>query len=83
MKPLLLVRRIRCGYLEAVVISTPLDDGQVRYGVIFQRRPEAPGDPLQPYFDFGELLTVAKLARVSHEALRVLLAPDPATEIGD
>jgi hypothetical protein len=68
-----LIRRIRCGHLEALIVATRLDDGHPRYGVVFQRDPTGHGDPNQPFFDLGELLTVAKLARVAHDAVRSLV----------
>ena len=69
MERLNLIRRIRCGKLEAVIASSPLPDGQTPYGVYFRRVPQAGDGVDRALFDFGELLTVAKLARMAHASL--------------
>ncbi len=66
---LTLIRRIRSGGLEAVIARADLPDGQVRYGVFFRRVPQAANGVDNVLFDFGELLTVSKLARMAHASL--------------
>lgn len=70
---LTLIRRIRAGHLEAVVAKTDGAEGQVRYGVFFRRVPQPKDGIDSVLFDFGELLTVAKLARMAHATLMDLL----------
>lgn len=67
------IRRVRCGDLEAVIVRTPPAYGQTRYGVFFRRIPKQGNGQSFPFFDFGELLTLAKLARLSHANLMDLL----------
>ncbi|MEK6703199.1 MAG: hypothetical protein AABZ53_13115 [Planctomycetota bacterium] len=71
-----LLRRIRCGNLEAIVASITLSDGQARYGAFFQRVPRSDDAVSNVLFDFGELLTLGKLARLAHAAMQSILYPD-------
>ena len=71
-----LIRRIRCGNIEAVVTVVALSDGQARYGVFFQRLPTADDGANNPFYDFGELLTLSKLARLAHTSIAAILSAD-------
>lgn len=77
-KPATIIRRIRCGHLEAVIGSVAMDANHPRYGVFFQRT--ASSGPIRdcPLFVFGELLTLSKLAQLAHGALIPLIASDPS-----
>lgn len=66
---LTLVRRIRCGNLEAVIARMPLPAGQARYGVFFRRIAEPTNGLDTGLIDYGDLLTVAKLARMAHASI--------------
>jgi hypothetical protein len=70
---LTLIRRIRAGNLEAVVAKTDAAAGSVRYGVFFRRVPEPKDGIDNVLFEYSELLTVAKLARMAHASLLDML----------
>jgi hypothetical protein len=77
----IMIRRIRCGHLEAVIAGIARPDGEIRYGVFFHRLASSEQRRDHPLFDYGELLTIAKLARLAHGALRLLIEqPDDPTE---
>lgn len=68
-----MLRRIRCGEIEAILIAVPLGGAHARYGVFFVRNP-VPGDPTSnPFFDYGDLLTLSKLAALAHSTLATLV----------
>lgn len=71
-----MLRRIRCGNIEAIVTSVALPEGQARYGVFFQRSPQADSAANSPFFDFGDLLTISKLARLAHSTLQTVIADE-------
>lgn len=68
-----IIRRIRCGHLEAIIGSVAMDANTPRYGVFFQRTADAGPLRSSPLFVFGELLTLAKLAQLAHAALIPLI----------
>ncbi|MBS0196247.1 MAG: hypothetical protein JSR77_05765 [Planctomycetes bacterium] len=76
MKSAKLLRRIQCGNLEAAIASVTLEDGQVRYGVLFHRCSGRVEPETGILFDFGELLTLSKLARLAHAAMDTLIHGD-------
>ncbi|MFN0012175.1 MAG: hypothetical protein ACKVS8_11095 [Phycisphaerales bacterium] len=81
MKRAAIIRRIRCGLLEAVIGGVTLTNGETRYGVIFHRHTDTPGDlPPCAMFSYTDLLPLAKLARLSHGALEQLFDQESGVE---
>jgi hypothetical protein len=79
MKRSILIRRIRCGHLEAVVASIQIQHGEPRLGVFFHRLEGDTRDRDSPLFDADELLVVARLAELAHHAVRLYLEASPSS----
>lgn len=78
--PYSIVRQIRCGALEAVIVQVPAPYGRIRYAVFFRRVPQGSNGQDHPFLAFNELLIIAKLARLAHANLADLALLDDRDE---
>lgn len=70
------IRRIRCGELEAVITATTRPSAPPIYSTTFGRITKVEDDRGAAGFVIGELLTVSKLARLAHTTLQAIAMLD-------